>query len=272
MTVHATHLMDEMPIMFYPSLAVMIGTSQALVFQRLHWLLNAAKEDDREYNYVDGRWWVYNTYPKWKAKYFTWLSEKTIKNTFLDLEKRGFVLSMQSVKEALDREKWYSIDYEAWETYRLSNGQKLPHASGKNGTLNGQKLPDDLYSKTTTKDSSSPKRTPPYWQPWWDAIATICFGAKSRASINQKTEIIPILQGSKARKIPGLIAFEEERQGLPRRELNYTQLALDTAVFWEWVKGKFDDLKDASKWGNRWSEWRELDVVAEQGGDHCLEW
>lgn len=109
------HLLEEPVIAFYPSAAILLGSvDRALVLQQLHFLLSMVEKDETDYNFVNNRWWVYNNYPKWKRKYFPWISEDTIQRVFLYLEGKGIVLSMQSVKDPSDRTKWYSIDEEAW--------------------------------------------------------------------------------------------------------------------------------------------------------------
>lgn len=109
------HLLDEPPSVFHRSLAEKIGLERAIVFQQLHFLIVAQENARNSYNYVDGRWWAYNTYKKWTESYFTWMSPRTCERVFTELEKLGIVISMQSVKSAMNREKWYTIDYDAWD-------------------------------------------------------------------------------------------------------------------------------------------------------------
>ena len=109
------HLLDEPPSVFHRSLAEKIGLERAIVFQQLHFLIVAQENARNSYNYVDGHWWAYNTYKKWTESYFTWMSPRTCERVFTELEKLGIVISMQSVKSAMNREKWYTIDYDAWD-------------------------------------------------------------------------------------------------------------------------------------------------------------
>lgn len=110
-------LLSEAPIVVYPNLAVKIGINAACIFQQLHFCLTNTKNKNNTYNYVEGEWWVYNSYKQWREDHFPWLSERTIQNVFLELEKQGVVKSMQGVKSKADRRKWYTIDYEAWYTF-----------------------------------------------------------------------------------------------------------------------------------------------------------
>lgn len=153
----APHLLDEPPILVYPSLADALGINTAIVFQQLHFLLNNQKTAKNMYNFIDGRWWVYNSYSEWKENYFSWLSESTLKGIFIELENRGLILSRQGVKSKSDRRKWYTIDYEAWDKFCLTIGQKMSDGDEtKNVLSNGQKVSDDC-SETTTETTTEIK-------------------------------------------------------------------------------------------------------------------
>lgn len=142
MSKRASHLLDEPPILAYPSLAKMIGINEALIFQQLHFLLNGVATDNRQFNYVDGRWWVYNSYADWQCKFFLWLSQDRIKRLFLSMEEAGYIISRKGVKNAFDREKWYSIDYEQWERFKADYEATLPEASDETAQSIGLKQPD----------------------------------------------------------------------------------------------------------------------------------
>lgn len=144
-------LMDEPPINFYPSLAVALGVNEAIIFQQLHFLLGVTEKAKSKYNLVDGRWWVYNSYKEWQANYFPWIHEGTIKRLFLDLEERGLVSSMQSVKHASDRRKWYTINYEAWEQFELTIGTNCSDGSMEQNVPVVVTNCDDGYSETTQR-------------------------------------------------------------------------------------------------------------------------
>lgn len=166
MNKQASHLLDEAPISLYPTLAKLLGINRAVMFQQLHFLLNTTKAAKNKYNYIDGRWWVYNSYAEWQRDYFCWLSSSAIKRLFLEMEKDGIVLSRQGVKNPTDRRKWYTIDYEAWEKFIGKAPLKQADASAQfetpigsflsdggsaqNEPLSGLKEADDL-SETTTE-------------------------------------------------------------------------------------------------------------------------
>lgn len=188
--VNMPSLLEEPPIVLYPSLAKALGVNQAAIFQQLHYLLTATKVGKSKYNLVDGKWWVYNTYEEWQ-EYFIWLSVSAIKQMFLALEDLGIVVSQQGVKKATDRRKWYTIDYDAWQKFRESIGQNLSDDETKNvPSMNGQNLSDDYTDNIDSTDTIATDVAPPKKSghplncknesgrnPYYDTILIHSFGA-----------------------------------------------------------------------------------------------
>lgn len=104
-----TLLINEPPLQVLPSLAVQIGLNEAIVLQQLHYWINNPKTQGE----VDpaGNKWVFNTYEEWRDTNFPFWSIRTVQRTFLNLEKNGFVLSMQPNASKRDHRKYYRIDY-----------------------------------------------------------------------------------------------------------------------------------------------------------------
>lgn len=157
--VSAPHLIDEPPMLVLPSLAVLLGINKAIMLQQLHFLLNTQRKAKNKYNFIEGRWWVYNSYPEWQREQFPWLAVSTLKRLFLELEESSIILSKQSVKHKSDRRKWYSIDYDSWANIQGGIVSKRYYQPlDQNDTTNGSKR-DDGLSETTTeteeKDSAS---------------------------------------------------------------------------------------------------------------------
>ena len=92
-------------------LALVLGDlNEAIVLNQLnHWLGINRKAGK---NFIDDRYWVYNSYSDWKAKDFPYWSEKTIQRTFTRLENKGVVVSANYNKLGIDKTKWYTIDTE----------------------------------------------------------------------------------------------------------------------------------------------------------------
>lgn len=92
-------------------LALVLGDlNEAIVLNQLNYWLGINKKAGK--NFIDDRYWVYNSYSDWKAKDFPYWSEKTIQRTFTRLENKGVVLSANYNKLAIDKTKWYTIDTE----------------------------------------------------------------------------------------------------------------------------------------------------------------
>lgn len=98
-------LIGEPPLQALPTLARAIGLNAAIVLQQLHYRIQRSRHQR------DARPWVYNTYENWQAE-FPWWSISTLKRIFQDLEASGLVQSANYNKSALDRTKWYTINYE----------------------------------------------------------------------------------------------------------------------------------------------------------------
>lgn len=151
------YLINEPPILLYPSLAIKIGVNDAAILQKLHFLLGMQKEVNNEYVFVDEFWWVYNSYEEWQERYFGWLSVQSIRDKFQNMEKEGYVVSRQGVKNPHDRRKWYRIDYEKLDAFLDAKSslidQKLVDVQGlKISPSEDQKIVDDL--------SESPSKSP----------------------------------------------------------------------------------------------------------------
>lgn len=143
-------LVDGDTIPLNPKLASALGVNHALIFQQLHFLLTITRKSDKSYNFVDGYWWVYNSYEQWKSEHFPWMGRNAIINVFDDLEKRGLVISRKGVKRATDRRKWYRIDYKSFRDFKLSivpnpNDPIVPN-------------PNDVYTESTSKSTKKTKR------------------------------------------------------------------------------------------------------------------
>ena len=124
-------LINEVPLMCLPSLAVKIGLNEALFIQQLHYWV------DRSKNIIDGRQWVYNTMADW-SKQFPFWSQKTLSRTISNLEKQNLVISGNYNQKGYDRTKWYTIDYLALERLEKeepeteNHEESEPDVSGEN--------------------------------------------------------------------------------------------------------------------------------------------
>ncbi len=150
-------LMDEPPISVSPSLAQVFGINKAIVLQKLHYLLSGTETNNNLHNFVDGEWWVYNSYKGWRKEFFKWLSESALKTIFNELEKSGVIVSKQGLRNAYDRRKWYRIDYEVYNDmvtkYPFHETKSVPSQRTKNSPSKQTKSIPSISVSTSVESS-----------------------------------------------------------------------------------------------------------------------
>ncbi|WP_342515245.1 DnaD domain protein [Sporosarcina sp. FSL K6-1522] len=87
-----------------PSLATKIGLPESIFLQQLHYWL------ERSAHVKENQKWVYNSVPEWQKQFPFW-SESTIGRLIRKLEKMGLIVTGNFNKSAIDKTKWYRIDY-----------------------------------------------------------------------------------------------------------------------------------------------------------------
>lgn len=124
-----------------PTLACAIGLNEAIVAQRIYWLLKYPQNGKE----VDGHRWIYNSYSEWRKQFFPFWSEDTIKRIFISLECRGIIASCQP--EGSNRRKYYRVTESAKKSLtkeRLESfpsGQIAPAPSVQNALMEEGRLP-----------------------------------------------------------------------------------------------------------------------------------
>lgn len=159
-------LFDEFPILVDRVLAKNIGLNEAIVIQQLHyWIMQNKRQNN---NYIDGRYWTYNSLEKWQQDTFYFWSVDTVKRTFKKLEKNGLIIVGNYNKKGYDRTKWYSINYELLSSKCCNNslGQNAPMHQGNLHqciradctNASGQNAPTYTkdYTETTTDITQPP--------------------------------------------------------------------------------------------------------------------
>ena len=142
-------ILDEHPLLVMPRLATLIGLNESIVLQQVHYWLKG--KEQRQQDYIDGRYWVYNTYEQWQEQFPFW-SIRTLKRIFTSLENSGFLLSANHNKTGFDKTKWYSIDYNVLDAFSASvqNGTTIVPTWHDGGCQNDPTNTID-YTETTTK-------------------------------------------------------------------------------------------------------------------------
>ncbi|RMC50852.1 conserved phage C-terminal domain-containing protein [Lactobacillus sp. ESL0225] len=159
----AKWLYSKHPIVIDTDLAVALGSNgdrEAMVLQQLNYWLhsNIAKK-------IDSRMWIYNSFENWQKDNFPWLSVRTVRRIFNNLEEKGIVLTGNFNKAGFDKTKWYSIDEDALNDLMSNacgqNGRsivtKCPHGDGQNDHTNTR----DYTETTTDKDIYSSAKAEP---------------------------------------------------------------------------------------------------------------
>lgn len=115
-------LFDSHPLIIIPELANILGLNEAIVIQQIHYWLEINRKAHK--NFYDGVYWTYNTYEDWQLQFPFW-SIKTIKTTMKKLECQGLILTGNYNKLKMDRTKWYTINYEAFNE-KISKCKSCP--------------------------------------------------------------------------------------------------------------------------------------------------
>ena len=143
-------LLDERPLLVMPKLATLIGLNESIVLQQVHYWLRG--KEQRQQDYIDGRYWVYNTYEQWQEQFPFW-SIMTIRRTMTKLENKGLLIAGNYNKAGFDNTKWYSIDYEALNAL-LSPSVQNEHivcSDWYDGSVHFEQTNTIDYTKTTTE-------------------------------------------------------------------------------------------------------------------------
>lgn len=139
-------LINEVPLMCLPSLAVKAGLNEAIFLQQLHYWV------ERSNNIIDGHKWVYNTGTDW-GKQFPFWSQKTLLRTISSLEKQKLIITGNYNKKGFDRTKWYTIDYAVLDN--LDEDKKENKNTPPEGTLKNHKPVSDqsIWTKCPNEEN-----------------------------------------------------------------------------------------------------------------------
>lgn len=170
-------------------LALVLGDlNEAIILNQLNYWLEINKKADK--NFIDGKYWVYNSYAEWRENDFPYWSEKTIQRTFTRLENKGIVISSNYNKMCIDKTKWYSIDFEvleemikAYDSNKISEEDKMSCREGQY---------DRPIPKNTTKD---------YSYAFSKEKGTLCFSSEKavgQSDVKNRIDDVPYLVGQYA--------------------------------------------------------------------------
>jgi hypothetical protein len=152
-------LLDRPPEVFQSKLAMLIGLDNAIVLQKLHYLVVQATEAKR--NYHDGHYWVYNSIPAWQKEFWPWWSERTIRRIFQSLKTEGIIIIGRYNRLRIDQTTWYSINYNH-SIFDSSHAAKMAtSSSGQHGLNESAKMATPIPAETPANINSSIKSSRP---------------------------------------------------------------------------------------------------------------
>ena len=143
-----TLLLDEQPLFLLHTLAALLGVSQAIFIQQLHyWIQISGKE-------IDERRWIYNSLEEW-GKQFPFWKKDSLHRLIKKLVDMKIIIVGNYNKKGYDRTRWYSIDYEVLNNLAsseaISHNREMDFAKTRNAFLESEKpIPyttTDIYKK-----------------------------------------------------------------------------------------------------------------------------
>lgn len=118
--------------------------------QQIHYWLTG--KEQRQQDYIDGHYWVYNTYEQWQEQFPFW-SIMTIRRTFTKLENMSLLIVGNYNTAGFDKTKQYSINYAALNNLVSTSVQNehIVCSNWHNGSVQNEQTNTIDYTKTTTK-------------------------------------------------------------------------------------------------------------------------
>lgn len=189
-------LLDEHPLQVIPTLATLIGLNESIILQQIHYWLKV-KENNKQ-DYIDGHYWVYNTYEQWRKQFPFW-SLMTIRRTITKLENKKLIIVNNYNRAGFDKTKWYTIDY--IELDKLLTSVHSEHTLCShciNGSVQSEQPNTIDYTETTTKTSfkvlkgATPSRSTSIFN--WDILKKQIMGSCNRVSTIETKSYIDIIE------------------------------------------------------------------------------
>ena len=95
-------------ILVNTQLAAEIGLNEAIVLRQVYYWVEHYETEKK--NFIDGKYWVYNSMKQWRSDNFPFMSEKTIERAFSSLRKKNLILVGDYSKDRMKRPNWYTIN------------------------------------------------------------------------------------------------------------------------------------------------------------------
>lgn len=151
---------------FDNDLALKYGVNEAIILNNLQYWVRLNKCNKSEKNFVDGKYWTYQTYDALHNIFHYW-SLKTIQRTIASMVNQGLIIVAQHKKSQHDRTNWYTLTDEMWsyfEPKNLSNSTMTDKdtRTGQNDLLHDDNLTSSEQDNMSNSYLNSHNQSKPY--------------------------------------------------------------------------------------------------------------
>lgn len=250
---------NNVDMFFNKRIAKKYSIMAALVLNRILWSLTLHQNDPHNKDYarffIDGQWWMKNTYEALATYFDGLISKRTIREIVLKFESDGILISRQMEAKRWHHEKWYTVDLElcaklqgiavtekAKKPMIIDGAKNVPSVSidgtvacpidePREGTIHGatatpsSSIKSHSKSQNTTSEGSAP-------------TAGVC----SLLHMNPARTIRPgheSIEGKGRRKGKSEAKFEPEDLALGKEWLTFATSRVGNKGYGSWTEEKF---------------------------------
>lgn len=112
---------DGQLIVVQTSLAILVGDRQAMALQQIHYWAGINQKADKTQHFIDGQWWVYNTWREWRERNFPFWTLSTVRRVFTSLEADALIVTRPH--DNRNKGLWVTINYGQLELLLASNAE-----------------------------------------------------------------------------------------------------------------------------------------------------
>lgn len=144
-------MLQAHPLLIIPELAEKIGGNEAIVLKQIDFWLQLNERENR--NFLEERYWTYNTYEQWKTNNFTWMSIPTIRRVFTSLKKQGLIETTSLFnKMNQDNTLWTTINYDALDALEgCDQNDQTACSDRSDSVINVARAIPETTTETTTE-------------------------------------------------------------------------------------------------------------------------
>lgn len=102
-------LLDEHPLLVFPTFAAKVGLNEAILCQQIHFWLTHNRQNGK--NIIDGRVWTYNTQKEWQKQFPFW-GLRTLRRVIKSCVDKGLLIAEHKATDKRDRTLYYTLNYD----------------------------------------------------------------------------------------------------------------------------------------------------------------